>query len=120
VTTSTALCLAACGSPRTWAAAVSACAATGSWNLATLDTSNKLQAGEDAVKTPISWIGLTRSFVTDPWMWPAGSGSISQTSSEWATDVAHSGAANLCAALSGGKLYSDDCATVHAYACTSN
>ena len=120
VTTGSSLCLAACGSPRSWAAAQTACAGTGAWNLAILDMPGTLATAENAVKTPISWIGLTRSFMVDPWMWAGGTGSISAASGEWTSDVAHSGATNLCAALDNGKLYSDDCATLHSYACTSN
>jgi cell wall-associated NlpC family hydrolase len=120
VATGTPLCLAACGSPRTWAAAQNACTATGTWALAILDPSNALATAENTLKTPTSWIGLTRSLISDPWMWAGGTGSISAASTEWTTDIAHSGAANLCAALDNGKLYSDDCSAFHSYACTSN
>lgn len=120
VTDDSAGCLAACGSPRAWAAAQTACAATGTWNLATLDTPGSLAAAERALNTSISWIGLTRSFVVDPWTWPAGSGSISSASPEWTSEPAHTGTTSLCAALDNGKLYSDDCATLHAFACTSD
>jgi hypothetical protein len=120
VTTDAALCLAACGSPRTWAAAQTACTASGTWALAILDTSDTLATAERTLQTPISWVGLTRSLLSDPWMWAGGTGSIPAASTEWTTDIAHSGATNLCAALDNGKLYSDGCSAFHSYACTSN
>lgn len=122
VTGDTVACLAACGNARAWAAAQTTCAATAPWRLAVLDMSSTLAAAENSLKTPISWIGLTRSSMAAEWMWAGGTGSIAKTSTEWTADPLHAGAALtfLCAALENGKLYSDDCQMPHAYACTSN
>jgi hypothetical protein len=121
VTSDTVACLAACSNARDWTAAQAACTATAPWRLAVLDNSSTRTAAETALKSPISWIGLTHTALTADWMWAGGTGSIAATSPEWTSTLMHTGTTtNLCAALDNGKLYSDDCQTSHAYACTSN
>ena len=120
VTADTVGCLAACGTSRDWAGAQTACAATPPWRLAVLDVPKARMAAENALKTPISWIDLTRTSVLAEWMWPGGTEAIPQASPEWTSDTLHAGATYTCAALDNGKLYSDDCQRSHAYACTPN
>lgn len=120
VTSDTVACLATCGNGRDWASAQTACAATAPWRLAVLDMSSDRTAAETALQSSISWIGLTHTSVAADWMWTRGTGTISATSSEWTSTLGHTGTTtNLCAALSNGKLYSEDCKASHAYACTS-
>jgi hypothetical protein len=117
------LCLAACSAATDWNAANTACDAAPPWHLAVLDTSSTLSAGENALRTSTTWIGLTRSGLSVfDWHWTRGGGTVAATSSEWASDGAHSGSTlnNLCAALDRGKLYSDECDVAHANACTMN
>lgn len=112
-------CLAVCSTARTWDDARTACAATGQWQLAVLDTPDTLSAAETALRSSATWIGLHRSSVLDPaWTWITGGASISATAPDWAGN-GHEGVATFtCAATSGGKLYSDDCSTSHPAACT--
>jgi hypothetical protein len=115
------LCLAACGATIDWNAADTACGAASAWQLAVLDTSSALSAGEDALRAATTWVGLTRSAVNAlDWKWRTGGGTVSSSSSDWSSDSGHSGSTvtNLCAALAQGKLYSDECDVPHAYACT--
>jgi hypothetical protein len=116
------VCLVACSNALMWGGAQNACAATPPWHLAVLDTPSKLTAAEDALKTSISWIGLTRTGTVGDWIWPDGTSTVSPTSSEWTTDPLHSGTAlaTHCAGLSNGELYSDDCQASHRYACTAD
>jgi len=112
-------CLATCGNARDWDEARTACAATPGWHLAVLDTSATRTAAEKTL-TSISWIGLTHSGPLAAWTWVDGAGSIPQGSPEWSSVPGH-GEVTLgpsCAALSDGKLYSDDCARAYEYACT--
>jgi hypothetical protein len=121
LTTNTAgACLAACSAAQMWAAARMACAATPPWHLAVLDTSSTLSAGENALRTATTWVGLTRGSPVDDWAWITGGATVSPLAPDWTSDTGHSGAASMCAAVSGGKLYSDACNTAHAYACTPN
>jgi hypothetical protein len=115
-------CLAACNTARIWDDARTACAATGQWHLAVLDTAETLSAGENALRSSTTWIGLHRSSVLDlAWTWITGGASISATAADWASGTGHGGAATFtCAATDGGKLYSDDCGTAHPSACTPN
>jgi hypothetical protein len=117
------LCLAACSAATDWNAANSACAASPPWQLAVLDTPSTLSAGENALRTSTTWIGLTRGAVNVlEWHWRSGGGTVAATASDWTSDTAHGGSTltNLCAALDRGKLYSDECDVSHAYACTMN
>ncbi|HEX3478320.1 MAG TPA: lectin-like protein [Kofleriaceae bacterium] len=120
---SSGLCLATCSAATDWNAANAACTAAPPWQLAVLDTSSTLSAGENALRTATTWVGLTRSAVNVfDWHWVSGGGTVAATASDWTSDMAHSGSAltNLCAALDRGKLYSDECDVTHAYACTMN
>jgi hypothetical protein len=115
------LCLAACASARTWPVAQMTCAGSPPWHLAVLDTSTTLTAGENALRSsPTTWIGLKRGAVFEPWAWITGGGTVAPVNPEWSSDPGHGGAANTCAALGGGKLYSDDCTVPHSFACTPN
>jgi len=113
-------CLASCADTRIWNDAFTSCAMTPPWRLAVLDASNKLSSAEDVLRSPVAWIALSRSAIGDDWSWVGGSGTIGPLASDWSSDLAHSGKVNTCAALNNGALYSDDCTTAHAYACTSN
>lgn len=121
VTNSASICLAACNTAQTWDDARTACAASGSWQLAVLDTTATLSAGESALPS-ITWIGLHRSLPVDMWSWISGHGSIAQTAPDWTLETpGHGGASTYtCAAIDSGKLYSDACSTPHPYACTPN
>lgn len=115
--TSAGICLAACNTARTWDEARIACAA-GPWQLAVLDTASTLMAGENALGS-MTWIGLHRSIMLDPWSWISG-GSGSPPAQDWTFGPTHGEAAFTCAAIDSGKLYSDACTTPHPYACTPN
>jgi hypothetical protein len=119
VTNDAGICLAACNAAQTWDGARTACAAAGSWQLAVLDTASTLSAGENALRSSTTWIGLHRSTVIDPWTWITGGGSIAPTASGWGSGT-HGGATYTCAAINSGTLYSDECTTPYPYACTAN
>lgn len=118
VTNSASICLAACNTAQTWDGARTACSAPGSWQLAVLDTASTLSAGESALRSSTTWIGLHRGSMLDPWTWISGVGS--PTGSDWTLSTTHGEATNTCAAIDSGKLYSDACGTPHPYACTPN
>ncbi len=116
------ICLAVCNTAQTWDDARTACAASGSWQLAVLDTMATLSAGEDALKSSTTWIGLHRSTPLEMWSWISGNGSIVQTAPDWLLETpGHGGASTFtCAAIASGKLYSDACSMPYPYACTPN
>ncbi len=111
------LCLAACSTALGWRAAQDACAKAGPWELAVFGAT--LATGEAALQTQPSWIGLSRAPLAQSWQWIDGAGSISALDPSWSSEPGHGGTINTCAALAGGALYSDDCATQRAYACTA-
>lgn len=119
---SAGLCLAACSAATDWNAANTACSAAPPWHLAVLDAPATLSAGESALQATTTWIGLTRDGALADWAWRTGGGTIAAMSSDWTSDSSHSGTTitNLCAAVDHGKLYSDECDVMHAYACTTN
>jgi hypothetical protein len=119
---SAGLCLAVCGAATDWNAANTACARTAPWHLAVLDLPDTLSAGENAVRSPATWIGLTHGSLALAWTWISGGGTVPSTSPDWTAGTSHGGADPLspCAALNNGKLYSDACDVRYAYACTSN
>jgi hypothetical protein len=117
VANTASICLSACNAARTWDDARTACAA-GSWQLAVLDTPATLSAGEGALRSSTTWIGLHRSSMLDSWTWISGGGST--TASDWTLATTHGEATNTCAAIDGGKLYSDACSASYPYACTPN
>lgn len=118
----TVACLATCSNARNWEEARTACAATPGWHLAVLDTSATRTAAENTL-TSTSWVGLRRNSSME-WRWFDGSGSLSSSSPDWTgsnvLDDHAGGVLNdyMCAAIKDGKLYSDDCARAHEYACT--
>ena len=123
VSNSAGLCLTMCSAATDWNAAGAACAAKPPWQLAVLDASGALSAGESALRASITWIGLTRSAVNVlDWHWIRGGNTIAATAPDWTSDSGHGGSAltNLCGALDSGELYSDQCDASHAYACTMN
>ena len=114
VSKSTASCLATCATSVTWSSAEALCAAKPGWQLAVFGST--LSSISD-----ITWIGLTRTNLTDDWMWIDSSGTVSSTDSRWdkSSSGQHAGLVNKCAGLHGANLYSDGCATsMHPYACT--
>jgi len=123
VSNSAGLCLTLCSAATDWNAANAACGAKPPWHLAVLDLSATLSAGENALRTSTTWIGLTRSAVNLlDWHWISGGNTVAAAAPDWTSDSGHAGttATNLCAALDGGKLYSDECDVAHAHACTMN
>ena len=118
---SAGICLAACTTARSWDDAQAACAASGSWQLAVLGTGDTLSAGETALHSSTTWIGLHRGSKLESWAWINGGGPVSSTSPDWA-GLPHGGTALTftCAAIDSGKLYSDECSMLHPYACTAN
>jgi hypothetical protein len=118
VTNSASICLASCTTAHTWDDALAACAASASWQLAVLDTASTLSAGEGALRSSTTWIGLHRSSMLDSWTWIGGGGS--PAASDWTLGPTHNEATYTCAAIDSGKLYSDACGTPHPYACTLN